>query len=221
MSSIVPRLLAVMLAWIVPSAALAQGPLPEGDLIGDWVLPEGGTVIHTYRCGDALCGQIVKVPDPARRDSYNADPVLRRRPLLGVVITSSLYQKGPATWQGKVYNPLNGYTYNSTLRLLDKNRFTLDGCLVGPLFCHTKTYYRVEPPSEPKAKKPQKRTPPRPTVSRDRPAAPVAKVKPDRNAPSQADFEEFIKTLKPSDEPVTEEERQRLFKEFLAWRATR
>lgn len=220
MRSIAPRLLAVMLAGMVPVASKAQGALPENDLIGDWVLPESGAVIHTYRCEDAICGQIVKVPDPARRDSYNSDPALRRRPLLGVIITTGLYPKGRAAWQGKVYNPLNGYTYNSTLRLIDKNRFTLDGCLVGPLICHTKTYYRVEPPSTPKQQKAQKR-PAQQTVSRERPAAPPAKVKPARNAPSRADFEEFLKSRETDSEPVTEEERQRLFREFLAWKARR
>jgi uncharacterized protein (DUF2147 family) len=219
MRRVAPHLLAVMLAGVAAVPSGAQQRLIEDDLIGDWVLPENGTVIHTYRCEDAVCAQIVKVPDPARKDIYNPDPVLRRRPLLGIVVASNLYRKGPATWQGRLYNTLNGYTYNGTVRLVEKNRFTFDGCLISVLFCHTKTYYRVEPPKPPKPKP----LPAQRAVSSDRlPTAAVTKTKPARKAPRRADFEEFLKGReKPGAPALTEQEREILFKDFLAWREKR
>lgn len=214
MRSVAAWLLAVMLAGMGTSGSHGQERPTEDDLIGDWVLPESGAVIHTYRCGDEVCGQIVKVPDPARRDIHNPDPALRRRPLLGIVVAPGLSRKGPTSWEGEFYNSLNGYTYTGTLNLVDRERFTFVGCLIGPLFCHTKTYYRVEPPSPPKQPSPQ-----RAVSSRERP--PVAKAKsakPARKKPSEADFEAFLKDRGVDGNPnLTDKQRQELFTDFMAW----
>jgi uncharacterized protein (DUF2147 family) len=216
----VPRLLATMLAVMVPAASYAQQKLPEDELIGDWALPTDGLVIHTYRCGDAFCGQIVKVADPERRDLNNPDPELRGRPLLGIVIAPSLYKNGSSTWSGRVYNAINGYSYNSTLNLIDKNHFTLHNCLIGSLICHTKSFYRVAPPPPSKRQKPPAS---RRVVSSDRvevatPPVSLGKVKPAARKPTRSDFEAFLRSRNATDlDTLTEEQRQVLFKEFLAW----
>lgn len=218
MRRVAPKLLAAMLACMAPSMSLAQPAAPDDDLVGDWVLPENGAVIHTYRCEDAFCAQIVKVRDPGRRDSYNSDPVLRRRPILGIVIATNLRKKGPNIWEGKLYNTLNGYTYNGTLKLIDRGRFTFDGCLVSFLFCHSKTYYRVDPPAPPKQQKPPRQR----AASRDRASAPAAKAKPVRKAPSSADFDAFLKERSGSGaQPLNDQQRQELYKDFLTWWITR
>ena len=221
MRSVAPHLLAIMLAGMASSASHAQEKLPEDDLIGDWILPENGYVIHADRCidGDAFCAQIVRVDDPARRDSYNPELPLRRRPLLGIIIAANLYKRGPATWQGSLYNPRNGFTYKGKLKLIDRSRFTFEGCLLSFLFCETKTFYRVEPP--PVAEKPQKPASPRRAVAQNRPPLPAAKAKPVGKEPTRADFEDFIKERETTGAaPVlTDQQRQALFKEFLAWRS--
>jgi uncharacterized protein (DUF2147 family) len=217
MRSIVPYLLAAMLAGMAPAASQAQDKPPEDDLIGDWVLPENenGYVIHTYRCGDAFCGQIVKAADPTRRDVYNPDIQLRRRPILGIVIATDFYKKGPA-WQGAFYNPRNGFTYKGSLKLTDRNRLIFAGCLFSFLFCDTKVFYRVDPPPSPKPQKPSRRT-----ASRDRPPVPAAKAKPAEKEPTRADFEAFLKERDTTNAPAPgNQESKALFDEFLAWRNT-
>jgi uncharacterized protein (DUF2147 family) len=220
MRRIVPRLLVAMLAVMVPAASHAQQKLPEDELIGDWSLPADGLVIHTYRCGDAFCGRIVKVADPTRRDIYNPDPALRRRSLVGIVIAPSLYKKDSTTWQGKFYNAVNGYSYNSTLNLIDRDRFTLHSCLLGGLICHTKSFYRVALLTPPKRQKPSA---PQRVVSSDQlevatPPVPLAKIKPAAKKPSRADFEAFLRSRNNTDlESLTDQQRQVLFRDFLAW----
>lgn len=144
-------LVTVLLTWLQTNTARAVVVI-EDDVLGDWVQAGDASVIRVYRCGEAICGRIVKLADPTRLDVQNPDPILRERPLVGVVIGKSFGKRGPTTWSGKLYNLLDGRTYEGTLNMLDKNRFTIVGCLANNLVCDARTFYRTNgglPESDP------------------------------------------------------------------------
>lgn len=130
---------AVMMTFSV--TARAQN---AGDVLGTWRHPDNGSLIKVYNCGSKLCAKVVQVADPSRKDDKNPNPKLRNRPVVGVVIMSGGKKTGKASWKGKLYNTLDGKTYNGTLTLLDKKHLKLEGCVLGGLICQGPTWTRVK-----------------------------------------------------------------------------
>lgn len=97
-------------------------------------------------CGPALCGFLVDharlKADPAAKDKMNADPAMRVRPMMDMLLLAD-FTGGPQAWSGgRIYNPENGKTYVGDLRLLDAGRLKVTGCLVRPL-CGSQVWKRA------------------------------------------------------------------------------
>jgi uncharacterized protein (DUF2147 family) len=114
-----------------------------GSPLGVWQHPENGSHIRISKCGGGLCATIVKVRDPSRTDVKNPDPKLRDRPVKGITIMKGAKKTGENTWSGRLYNTLDGETYNGTLTLVDKNHLKLQGCVLGGLICQGPTWTRI------------------------------------------------------------------------------
>jgi uncharacterized protein (DUF2147 family) len=108
--------------------------------------PEGywrtkGFVVHISRCGVAFCGELVgltvsKRADALRLDSRNKDPSQRSRPLCGIDLLGDFRpSKGDAAkWEGGwIYNPDDGKTYSSEVRLQGANTLKARGYVLIPL----------------------------------------------------------------------------------------
>jgi uncharacterized protein (DUF2147 family) len=211
--------IAAALIVLSPNPGRAQA-IVENDVLGDWEFPENKSVIRTYRCVKALCIKIIKIADPSRRDAFNPDPALRSRPLVGLVIASTFQKKGPTTWRGKLYSTLDGGTYEGTLNLLDKNRFTVVGCLFGNLLCDARTFYRVgtqdgegSPQTAANSAGPSEET------LKVTPPTPSRKLVAVARDPSRAEFDAFLDSQKQGGMTrLTEAERAVLFNDFLEWR---
>jgi len=113
-------LLAALMFALVPLAALAQQPAPTGV----WLYPNKRFEVAIVPCGDQLCGTIawLKAPEDAkgapRVDCWNADPALRARPLLGLVVLQGLHQVDDHTWEGgTIYNPDDGSHYSAIVSI--------------------------------------------------------------------------------------------------------
>src|SRR5439155_4408094 len=114
---------ALSLASVPASAQKAE------DAIGVWLNPENGSNVEFYKCGDRVCGKIVKVTDGQQTDDKNADAAKRNRPIVGLVIMEGAKQKGDNKWSGKLYNRENGKTYSGTVTLKTKDSLDLSGCV--------------------------------------------------------------------------------------------
>ncbi len=200
-----------------PSQAAEE--FTERDLFGDWLLRENGSVIRIYGCKGAVCAKLVKVADPNRRDVYNPDPKLRDRPLVGIVLGTSFKKRGPKKWRGRLYNTLDGITYEGTLNMLDKERVTMVGCVFTELLCNAKTIYRTAtlrsdsteqtaPSGNPGLERQIALNPPMPARSSVRTPTRVLR----------RSFESFLKSQPlNATGPLTASERSKLFEDFLAW----
>jgi uncharacterized protein (DUF2147 family) len=113
------------------------------DAVGVWENPENKSHTEFYKCGDGVCGKIVRVTDGQKTDNNNPDPAKRDRPILGLVIMQGAKKTGPATWSGQLYSRANGKTYSGTLTVKSKNGVELSGC-VAAILCSTTTFTRVK-----------------------------------------------------------------------------
>jgi uncharacterized protein (DUF2147 family) len=113
------------------------------DAIGVWENPGNKSHTEFYKCGDGVCGKLVKVVDGQKTDDKNPDPAKKGRPIVGLVIMQGAKKTGPATWSGQLYNRADGKTYSGTLTVKSKNTVDLAGC-VAAVFCSTTTFTRVK-----------------------------------------------------------------------------
>ncbi len=86
--------------------------------------------------------------DAQRIDLYNPDPHLRERLLCGIEIFGSFEPNGsPGEWEGGwIYNPQDGKTYSSNLKLGAEDTLELRGYVLTPMFGRTIVLVRGEKP---------------------------------------------------------------------------
>ena len=113
------------------------------DALGVWRNPENGSNVEFYKCGESVCGKIVKVVDGQKTDDKNPDAAKRNRPIVGLVIMQGAKKTGDNKWSGKLYNRENGSTYSGTVTVKSKNELDLSGC-VAMVLCKTLTWTRVK-----------------------------------------------------------------------------
>ena len=108
-------------AWLLSTSAGATGI----GILGQWRMDPTDIVIELASCGEAVCGRLVGLPDPAARDIHNPDPALAGRRLCRLnVLDVTEVADG---WQGSFYNPLDGTTYNVGLQLGPDGRLQIQG----------------------------------------------------------------------------------------------
>ena len=136
-------LLCVLLA-ATPAAAVSPTPA------GVWLHANKRIQIEIAPCGDLLCGRLVwfQWPNDAQGlplvDLKNEDPSLRKRPLLGLTILSSLRHTGENTWEGgKIYNPDDGADYNALMSIQKDGTLRVRAYVLHPILGKTLIWTRV------------------------------------------------------------------------------
>jgi uncharacterized protein (DUF2147 family) len=136
-AAVAAALIGLSLASVPAAAQKAE------DALGVWLNPENGSNVEFYKCGEGVCGKIVKVADGQKTDDKNPDPAKRSRPIVGLVIMQGGKKTGDNVWSGKLYNRENGKTYSGTVTVKSKNELDLAGC-VALVLCKTVTWTRVK-----------------------------------------------------------------------------
>jgi len=114
---------------------------------GTWVMDNGKITVRLVPCGGNLCGQIVAMKKPLdkkgrpKRDKHNPNPSLRDRPVIGLTIMANMKADGDGKWAGEIYNPDDGNTYASYMKL-DGGRMKVKGCVA--FICEKITFERVD-----------------------------------------------------------------------------
>ena len=137
MTVVAASLLALALAGTSAAAQKAE------DAVGTWLHPDNGSNVEFYKCGEGVCGKIVKVTDGQQTDDKNPKPANRNRPIVGLVIMQGAKKTGDNKWSGNLYNRENGSTYSGTVTVKSKNELDLSGC-VAMVLCKTLTWTRVK-----------------------------------------------------------------------------
>lgn len=106
---------------------------------GTWMMNNGKVTVRVTECGRNLCGTIVALRQPLdghgrpKRDKENPNPNLRNRPIVGLTILSNMKPDGNNRWKGTIYNPDDGNTYSSRMKMQGNDVMKVEGCVIGIL----------------------------------------------------------------------------------------
>lgn len=135
------------MSLLFAGALLGAAPVATDAVVGRWKTQTHNAIVEITRCGDSICGRIITSDlirsNPDVKDSRNADPALRTRPIQGMLMLTGFKPANDGVWSdGKVYNASDGRTYSGKITPVGANQLKLRGCVFFPL-CKTQTWTRV------------------------------------------------------------------------------
>lgn len=110
---------------VLANVAFAQS---AEDAFGIWINTANKAKLEIYKCGDNLCGKLLKVADAQKVDDKNPDPAKRGRPIEGLVFMDNFKKAGTNTWSGTSYSRADGRSYPATLAVRGKDALDLVPC---------------------------------------------------------------------------------------------
>lgn len=138
--------LLVLIALLAGTSA-PEAPATADTVLGRWKTETRNAIVEISRCGTSICGKVLTSDairsNPALKDTKNADPALRTRPVQGMLMLSGFKPDGGGVWSaGQVYNAEDGKTYGGKITPVGSDQLKLRGCVFVPL-CKTQTWTRV------------------------------------------------------------------------------
>jgi uncharacterized protein (DUF2147 family) len=121
-----------MLKPLLTAAALTLCATPAfADVIGTWTRDNGESRVRFARCGDAVCGNITWLKDPANSPAK-----------VGQRVFFDMKPNGANAWAGSAFNPEDGRTYTGAMTL-SGSTLTTRGCVLGGMICRSVTWSRA------------------------------------------------------------------------------
>ena len=117
----------VQAAAVAPPAPAAAPARDLNSPLGVWLTEEKEGKVRIEQCGNNLCGYSVD-----SKSNQNGEQVL-------INMKPAKDQK----WSGRILDPNNGSTYDSTITLRGTDRLRVQGCAFGGMFCGGQTWTRV------------------------------------------------------------------------------
>lgn len=133
---------------VVGLPVTASAALADSHATGVWRMANGKVTVRLAPCGGNLCGTVIGLKKPLDKqgkpklDKENPNAALRQRPVIGLMILSNLKPAGEGRWNGTIYNPDDGNTYKSKLRLQSADTMKVEGCV--SVFCKSMKFIRVK-----------------------------------------------------------------------------
>ena len=141
--------LALAMLFITACSEDPAAPRDPNDVLGEWEIAEGGSIVKLRRCGEdnqLFCGQLSWMEknhyaedDPRagelKTDRSNPDESQRDKPLLGIDLLHNFRWDGEQNrWvDGEIYNPFDGQTYQSTLEIEGEKKLKIRGYVGLPI----------------------------------------------------------------------------------------
>lgn len=83
---------------------------PAREPLGRWMTQDREGVIEVFACGADLCGRVVGMDAPFRKDG-RAVVDTRGRPQCGLTLLRDAREAEPGLWRGAILNPNDGRTW--------------------------------------------------------------------------------------------------------------
>ena len=117
---------------VISAMALAgaTGALAQ-DATGTWLRETGESRVRIAKCGEALCGTVVWLKNPAESKSK-----------IGQRVFYDMMPNGANAWAGKAFNPEDGKTYSGKMSL-SGGTLTTAGCVAGGFICRSVSWSRA------------------------------------------------------------------------------
>ena len=124
----------------------AAAPAPDADshaaILGTWHNPGNSVAVRTGRCGERLCGWVIRATEKAKIDVAGKG----YPPLLGTALLRDYKASGKASgrarWSGQIYVPDMGRAFGSTVTMVDADTLSVKGCLIGGFICKSQIWRR-------------------------------------------------------------------------------
>ena len=146
------RLACLLLATLLTTTD-ASSHAPDSEVnptpVGVWTDANERIRVEITQWGDRFYGEIVWLSwlsDPQGLplvDVKNSDPMLRARPLLGLVVLRGFGRADPRSWEGTIYNPRDGKEYSAVMSIEDDGSLQVRAFVLLPLFGQTHFWRRV------------------------------------------------------------------------------
>jgi uncharacterized protein (DUF2147 family) len=137
---------ALLFALFAAASIGAQSQTP----FGVWLHANKRIRVAIAPCGDRLCGKIVwfRWPNDAQGlplvDLKNPNPMLRKRPLLGLTVLRGLRHTGENVWtEGRIYNPDDGVDYSAQMSIQEDGTLRACAYVLLPALGETLIWTRV------------------------------------------------------------------------------
>ena len=112
-------------AFALPGMASAQ------EVLGTWLRENGESRVRFAKCGEAICGTVVWLRNPAESKSS-----------VGQRVFYDMRPNGTNSWAGQAFNPEDGKTYSGKM-ILSGNALTTAGCIAGGWICRSVNWSRT------------------------------------------------------------------------------
>jgi uncharacterized protein (DUF2147 family) len=121
----------VQAAAVAPPAPAAAATRDLNSPLGVWLTEEKEGKVRIEQCGANLCGYSVD-----SKSNQNGEQVL-------INMKPAKDQNKEQKWSGRILDPNNGSTYDSTVTLKGTDRLRVQGCAFGGMFCGGQTWTRL------------------------------------------------------------------------------
>lgn len=129
------------IAGCAASAGTADAARVAGNsaFIGTWINPRGTVAVETRACGVALCGKVSWAAAQAQQDAADAGV----RALVGTEILQDFRPAASGRWEGTVFVPDMGRSFQSIIAMQDGGRMRVSGCILGRWICKSQLWRRL------------------------------------------------------------------------------
>jgi uncharacterized protein (DUF2147 family) len=125
--------------FFLGGAAAAQPGTP----FGRWTTDNGNLEVEIAKCGEAICGTVVKVLANRSMSGSGEMVAADNRDPLGMVILKNFTPSSEGEWQGEIYNRENAKTYSCKLSLENPDQLIVRPYIGLPLFGKTLVWRRT------------------------------------------------------------------------------
>lgn len=110
--------------------------LAAEEIFGEWWTPGFNARVLIYPCDAKACGKITWLWE-------EAPDIADKKPLTGRMIFTGLARGSNNRWEGRIYNPEDGRSYSSNIRLTNAVTLEVNGCFL--MFCKRQVWRRFDP----------------------------------------------------------------------------
>ena len=122
----------------MPFLALAAMLADESSVEGRWRSPGGNSIIDIAPCGTELCGTVAWASEKAKQDARRATDQL-----IGTQLLTSLQEKKPGRWEGRLFIPDKSLRVTAKIQLAGPQQLKVSGCAI---ICSSQLWNRFEGP---------------------------------------------------------------------------
>jgi uncharacterized protein (DUF2147 family) len=148
---------AVLFLLVFSFSSIMSFAQEDGDkLIGVWEPSHGKAKVKIEKIGSKYYGKIVWLREPndpetgqPKVDRNNPDESMRTNPIKGYRILKDFVYTGDNEWsEGTIYDPENGNTYSSTIKMKDDNTLDIRGFIGVSALGRTDVWKRLQMPKK-------------------------------------------------------------------------